>query len=144
VAVFVTPAQELAPTHAAKSAVPPSPVIAVDGNETVVPAQPPLLLHDRASVYVTATPLAVELVAGVIAMLGPPAANAGLAPTTATPSARASAAIEANTARGLGAAAPRSPARFTGRFMCGAPQDMLPSGGHPADVLNGTFTILTL
>ena len=48
--VFVTPGHEELPTHDAKSVVLPSPVIAVDGNDTVVPVQPPVTLHDTVSV----------------------------------------------------------------------------------------------
>jgi hypothetical protein len=48
--VFVTPGHDELPTHDAKSVVLPSPVIAVDGNDTVVPVQPPVALHDTVNV----------------------------------------------------------------------------------------------
>jgi hypothetical protein len=71
-AVFVTPGHDEFPTHEAKSAVDPSPVIAVDGNETVVPAQLGVTLHDTVSVNVAAAPLAVVAVAGVTDTLAAP------------------------------------------------------------------------
>lgn len=47
------------------------------GKMTLVPAQPPLTLHDRESVSVVAAPLGIVVVSGVIATLAAPAANAG-------------------------------------------------------------------
>jgi hypothetical protein len=43
--VFVTVEHEEFDTHEPKSLTGPSPVMAVDGNVTVVPLQPPLTLH---------------------------------------------------------------------------------------------------
>jgi hypothetical protein len=71
-AVLVTPEHDEFPTQAPKSVVPPSPVIAVEGNDTVVLLHPPVTLHDTVNVYVTPTPLGVVADAGLIVTLAVP------------------------------------------------------------------------
>ena len=84
--VLVTPGHEDAPNHDPKSVVLPSPVIAVDGNVTVVPLHPPLTLHVTDIVYVTVVPLGTDEDNGLMLTDAVPAADADPPRPTSTAS----------------------------------------------------------
>jgi hypothetical protein len=84
--VFVQPGHDSAPKAAVLLTVAPfRSVYDVTGKVRVVPAQPPVTLHDSDNVNVVAAPAATDAVPGLIATLAVPAADAPSA-GSATPS----------------------------------------------------------